>query len=97
MSYRDKEKQKEATKDRVRRYRNKQKGVTLEGVTLKGVTDYSITIDKERAVKLLRVCHHLDRDITGLYGRENMLDLVRYGSISMRDVRNQIQTNEVVN
>lgn len=32
--YKDKDKQREATKDRVRRYRDKQKGVTMpEGVT----------------------------------------------------------------
>jgi len=36
--YKDKEKQKEATAERVRRYRNKQKGVTSEGVTQQGVT-----------------------------------------------------------
>lgn len=39
--YKDIEKQKEAAKERQRRYREKQKGVTLEGVTdkaLQGVT-----------------------------------------------------------
>jgi len=36
--YKDKVKQREATLERVRRYREKQKGVTTEGVTEKGVT-----------------------------------------------------------
>ena len=37
--YKDKNKQREADKERARRYRAKQKGVTIEGVTAKGVTD----------------------------------------------------------
>lgn len=36
--YKDKEKQKEVNRERVRRYREKQKGVTSEGVTEEGVT-----------------------------------------------------------
>lgn len=36
--YKDKAKQKETTKERVRRYRALQKGVTEEGVTPQGVT-----------------------------------------------------------
>lgn len=40
MPYKDKEKELEATRERVRRYRNKHKGVTLEGVTGQGVTQY---------------------------------------------------------
>ena len=37
--YKDKEAQKEANKERVRRYRERQKGVTSEGVT-EGVTSW---------------------------------------------------------
>jgi len=40
--YKDKEAQREATKERVRRYRNKEKGVTKQGVTSEkeqGVTE----------------------------------------------------------
>ena len=35
----------------------------------------------------------LDKNITGLAGKkENMLDLVRYGGISMRDIRDALNT-----
>lgn len=47
-------------------------------------------ITQERAIKLLKTCHALDSDIQGLGKRENMLDLARYGEISMREVREQI-------
>jgi len=50
MPYKDKEKQKETTLERVRRYREKQKGVTSEGVTTKGVTEKT---PQERAREIL--------------------------------------------
>ena len=67
--YKDKEKQKEATKDRVRRYRDKQKGVTLatKGVT-SGMRVPPDIIDKltdpfwrgrlERICQSFKVSHH---------------------------------------
>ena len=36
--YKDKEVEREATRERMRRYRGRQKGVTRQGVTTKGVT-----------------------------------------------------------
>ena len=52
--YKDKEKQKEATRERVRRYREKQKGVTSptsEGVTPSPPKDKGVTssVDYKRA------------------------------------------------
>jgi len=51
MAYKDLEKKQEATRERVRRYRekakalqNKVEGVTLEGVTEQGVTSYPAII-----------------------------------------------------
>lgn len=48
MSYKDKDRQKEAQRERTRRYRDKQKGVTSEGVT-QGVTSHT-----EKVKELLR-------------------------------------------
>ena len=36
--YKEKEAEREATRERVRRYRGRRKGVTSEGVTMEGVT-----------------------------------------------------------
>jgi len=104
MSYKDKEKQKEANREAKRRQRQ---GMTLdkpstpEGMTSdKGMTKASslkcmtkvegMTISKEKAVKLLRICSSLDHDIQGLNGRENMLDLVRMGDLTMREIRGRL-------
>ena len=38
MAYKDKDKAREASRERIRRYRDKAKGVTTEGVTSEGVT-----------------------------------------------------------
>lgn len=84
MPYKDKEKQKDAVKRAVNKRRVLQKGITSSRVLHQG-----ITVDTERAGKLLLVCKSLDKDVTGLGGvRENMLDLVRYGinGPTMRDV-----------
>ena len=63
--YKDKEKQKEAAKERIRRYRERQKGVTLEGVTEQGVTQYhpilDDLVDPIRRKKLEAVCLALKR------------------------------------
>lgn len=45
MAYKDKDKQREAGKKRVRRYRDKQKGVTSEGVTQGVTSDGSVGIE----------------------------------------------------
>ena len=39
--YKDKDKQREASKERMRRYRERKQGVTTEGVTSQGVTTAS--------------------------------------------------------
>jgi len=83
MAYKNKEKQREATVERVRRYRNKQKGVTLEGVTGEGVTPYHplmyALVDSVKRKKLQDICEAL--------GRRNLCSDVYYGcgksSISM--------------
>ena len=47
-------------------------------------------ITKEQAVKLLKVCIALDEKITGLYGKINMLELIRYGKMLMSDVKREL-------
>ena len=49
-----------------------------------------ITITKEKAIKLLKICSALDRRITGLQQPENMLDLVRYGSFTMKEIKGKL-------
>ena len=61
--YKDKDKQKEANKERQRRYRDKQKGVTSEGVTEKA-------LQRRRYLALLEVkARLLNSRIVGLYQR----------------------------
>ncbi len=52
MTYKDKDKQREAQRERTRRYRAKQKGVTSEGVTPEGATGLVIptTIEQVKAL-----------------------------------------------
>jgi hypothetical protein len=77
VAYKDKEKQREAVRVAVARHRQ-------------GITE-GITIDKDKAVKLTKIANALDKEVQGLGGkRENMLDLVRFGGIRMRDVRDRI-------
>ena len=87
MPYKNQEKQKESARDRQRKHRQ---GVT-KGVTSLGCDKQGVTITIDRAIKLLWICNTLDKTITGLAGKkENMLDLVRYGSISMRTVKEKL-------
>ncbi len=82
--YKDKEKQKESSKERVRRYRQKQKGVTSEGVTKEGVT-YSSGLEelKERGLnwvelqedKVRRPHFDLVRGFTGVEVIDRYLEL----------------------
>lgn len=77
MPYSDRDKQREANRIAKRKERQ---GMT-EGMT-------SVVVDKVKSIKVVKVCYALDRDIEGLAGkRENMLDLVSYGGIPMREVR----------
>ena len=80
MPYKSTEKRTEA----VRRHRDYKKGLQKEG--LPG----GITIDKDKAIKLLKICNSLDRTIQGLGKRENMLGMVRYGGINMEDIKIQL-------
>lgn len=90
--YKDKALQKEKTAERQRRYRNKQKGVTLEGVTGKGVTDYPAIIvalaDPVKRKKLERITlslkkHNVSEKVNyGISGPDfsmigNMLDVLK--------------------
>lgn len=51
--YKDRDRQREAQKERTRRYRAKQKGVTLEGVTMQGVTQSITNITQADVPKTL--------------------------------------------
>ena len=85
-----KEYQKEWT--RRKRLSTKPAKVSTEMVkmsTKEGVST-GLVVDKEKAIKLLKVCSALDRTVAGLYGRENMLDMVRYGDLTMREVRERL-------
>jgi len=47
--------------------------------------------DKERAAKLLMICRSLDKETRGLDNKkENLLDLVRYGRPTMREVYSKL-------
>ena len=80
MGYKDKALQKKTTLERVRRYRNKGKGVTVEGVTEEGVTAYRPIIialaDPVKRAKLRKICQSLSGRETG---KTNRLDEVYYG------------------
>lgn len=39
----------------------------------------TIYVTAEKAAKLLMVCQALDKQISGLQGKENLLNMVRYG------------------
>lgn len=68
----DKALQREQTRERVKRYRNKQ--------ALHRPISESVTVDTKKAAKLLLLCKALDREVTGLDGkRVSLLTMVRYG------------------
>lgn len=78
MTYNNKEKQKEANRERQRRYRDKQKGVTLEGVMEQGVMDIkrypaiiTALVDPIKREKLERITAELKS--------RRLLKSVRYG------------------
>ena len=50
--YKNKDKQREASKERMRRYRARQKGVTEQGVTTEGVTETEPKCDKVSVTEL---------------------------------------------
>jgi len=81
--YKDKEKQKEATRIASKRYRNKQKGMT-KGMTEEGITPRVLhlaegLIDPEKRAKLIKISESLDKSTAGLGGKVNLNTLVRYG------------------
>ena len=49
-----------------------------------------VEISKAKAIKLLKICAALDREIQGLGQKESMLDLVRYGDMRMREVGKEL-------
>lgn len=74
----DKALQREQTRKRVERYRNRQKGVT---------------VDTEKAGKLLMICNALDKEVTGLDGKGvNLLTMVRYGveGLTLKGIRDKL-------
>ena len=76
-------------RERMRRYRDRNKSVTLSG----SVTGEDVTVDTERAAKLLLICNALDKSVTGLSGQKvNLLTMVRYGisGPTMESVREQL-------
>ena len=87
MPYKETQKQKEANRLASKRRRDKVKGMTPAGYDAQGMTGAkaithgtkTIYVTAEKAAKLLMVCHALDRQISGLQGKENLLNMVRYG------------------
>jgi len=68
------------------------KGSTKTAGSTVGSTD--LVISKDKAIKLLKICNELDRTIPGLSGkRENMLDLVRMGVLTLREVRERLTSS----
>ncbi len=87
----------EEKKDYQRKYMqarrsNKEDGSNKEGLTLSN----GVYIDKEKAIKLARIHNALNKRITGLDGPESMLDLVRYGDFTMREVGVMLVSGEVL-
>ncbi|KKM88984.1 hypothetical protein LCGC14_1253230 [marine sediment metagenome] len=87
MPYKDKEQRTEASRLSMQK---KRQGLT-QGLTL----DNGVYIDKEKAIKLMKIHSSLDKRIAGLSGTDNMLDLVRYGDFTMREVGVILTTGEV--
>ena len=51
-----------------------------------------IIINKDKAIKLMTTAHALDRPVLGLGGqKDNMLDLIQYGGMSMRVVKGVLE------
>ena len=89
MPYKDKDRQRESVKKAQAKRRQ---GIT-KGITSDRVLHEGITVDAEKAGKLLMICKSLDKDTTGLSGKkENLLDLVRYGinGPTMREVKDKL-------
>ena len=89
MPYKDTEKQRKAVRDAVEKHRGITKGITEEGITGQG-----ITVDAEKAAKLLMVANSLNRDYIALDGKKGKLsDLVRYGvnGPTMTQVKERLQ------
>jgi len=65
MPYKDPIKAREASKERMKRYREQQQGVTRQGVTGEGVTRYRPILyaltDPNKRQKLERICESLAR------------------------------------
>ena len=89
MPYKSKEQATEASKERMRRHRLRP-NVTPKDVTPKALRPVTpkvpitggaktIYVTAEKAARLLLICQSLDRQSQGLRGKENLLDLVRYG------------------
>ena len=65
-------------KERMQRYREKKRNETV--TLLDSVTRGSVTVDTNKAAKLLLICNALDKDVRGLDGNKtNLLSMVRYG------------------
>ena len=87
----DKALQKEQTRKRVERYRNKQKALHSDSVTPQSVTDKRTEhlaqslIDPVKRAKLLLISRALDKTMTGLDGKPlNLGTLVRFGIFGYR-------------
>ena len=84
--YKDKLKQREKTAERVRRYRDKQKGVTsLKGVTKEGGTT-EIIVSIEKAAKLKMICDSFLVKPSGKY----LMSLCWYGGLRLDQIAKQL-------
>ena len=82
--YKDQDKAREASKERMRRYREKGRniqGVTSEGVTGQGVTSYPLVLDPLTNPKHKKVLSYLCRNL-----REEDKECMWLGSYSLTQV-----------
>jgi len=81
MPYKDKTKYQEYNRKRMRVARGGTSVQPKPDSSVQPVVQLTgeITVDVKKAAKLLMICNSLNKQIGGLNGKENMLDLVRYG------------------
>lgn len=88
----DKALQKEQARERMKRYRQRNKDGSVTSSVVPSVTD-SVTVSTEKAAKLLLICRSLDKVVAGLDGQTNLLEMVRFGifGLTMLEVKNRLE------
>ena len=55
----------------------------------------SVEVDTKTAGKLLLICRQLNKDTRALDGtKENLLEFVRYGGVSLKDVYKKLEVTK---